>query len=52
MMYGRSAKIHEDKRTVGIDLKSWDLSEEAGVIFDIKVRVDGGMEGERGVGIF
>jgi hypothetical protein len=35
-MNGKSAKIHEDKRTVGIDLKTWDLSKEEGLIFHVK----------------
>jgi GTPase SAR1 family protein len=36
MMKGTSEKIHEDKRTVGIDLKTWDLTKEEGLIFHIK----------------
>ncbi len=36
MMNGTSEKIHEDKRTVGIDLKTWDLTKEEGLIFHIK----------------
>jgi GTPase SAR1 family protein len=33
MMNGTSEKIHEDKRTVGIDLKTW---KEEGLVFHIK----------------
>jgi len=36
LMHGTSEKIHEDKRTVGIDLKTWDLSEEEDLVFHIK----------------
>ncbi len=36
LMNGTSEKIHEDKRTVGIDLKTWDLSEEEDLVFHIK----------------
>ncbi len=35
LMHGTSEKIHEDKRTVGIDLKTWKLSEED-LVFHIK----------------
>jgi GTPase SAR1 family protein len=33
---GTSEKIHEDKRTVGIDLKTWDLTKQEGLVFHIK----------------
>jgi GTPase SAR1 family protein len=36
MMKGTSEKIHEDKRTVGIDLTTWDLTKEEGLVFHIK----------------
>ena len=36
LMNGTSEKIHEDKRTVGIDLKTWNLSKEEGLVFHIK----------------
>jgi GTPase SAR1 family protein len=36
LMNGTSEEIHEDKRTVGIDLKTWDLTKEEGLKFHIK----------------
>ena len=37
LIQGTSEKIHEDKRTVGIDMTQWDLGAEAnGLVFNIK----------------